>query len=561
MKLKYRNYFRPVLYTIFGLFVVFACQKINPFEDVELTVNTDIYKSPILLRFVDGNADATKVPEGLTVTISGPGKDLVLDDTGGKDYKVIGNILPLVLNKNVSPSETNPIEFTVSVSGAGYVSTSKTIVVTSPDDALDFDVPLTNVASPPHGAAAATDVMSLTKGETITVPATVDKPEIAQITIAPGTQVKDEAGNLINATNVTAQVVQYGTGNEEALNSFPGGFAAENVTMQNGTASEGAFITGGFVAVDMEADGKKVTSFSKPIEVKVGIDTDLMNPETGKKVHEGEKIPTWSYDNETGNWKEEGVATIVKGSDGKLTATFKAAHLSYWNLDWYNPYNSNSNCPNLVRSINLKVNSNVNVNTDPYDYYMILYLVDNFGNRSYLKRSVDFDIKNGNKNNGFVNSGNNTSRLQLDVFEKTTNKQIGSSAVFSPCSVSEIPVNLTVNNVSNYLNIDIDFTVKCSNKSVNIKPSSYIDFYNKATGRYSTTHATSGKASITLVEGREYTFSTYYSGKYYSGKVTFGKTSSNIISSGGVSITGTTSYNPSTDRVSLLASYTANDCK
>ncbi|MFN3590214.1 MAG: hypothetical protein ACK4UP_12595, partial [Spirosomataceae bacterium] len=104
MKLKYRNYFRPVLYAIFGLSVVFACQNINPFEDVELTINTDIYKSPILLRFVDGNADATKVPEGLTVTISGPGKDLVLDDTGGKDYTVIGNVLPLVLDKNINPS-------------------------------------------------------------------------------------------------------------------------------------------------------------------------------------------------------------------------------------------------------------------------------------------------------------------------------------------------------------------------------------------------------------------------------------------------------------------------
>ncbi|MEA5404026.1 astroprincin family protein [Arcicella sp. DC2W] len=558
MKLKYSNYFRPILYTVFGLFVVFACQKINPFEDVELTVNTDIYKSPVLLRFVDGNADATKAPSGLKVTIAGPGKDLVLDNTGGRDYTVIGNVLPLVLNKNVNPSLASPIEFTVAVSGEGYVSTSKTIVITSPDDALEFEVPMTNVATPPHGTAVATDVMSLTTGETITVPATAEKPEIAKITIEPGTVVKDESGNVINAKTVETQVVQYGTETEEALVSFPGGFDAENVTMQNGTSSDGAFITGGFVAVDMEADGKKVTSFSKPIEVAVGVSAALENPETGQKVHEGDKIPTWSYDSETGAWKQEGEAIVTKGADGKLTATFKAAHLSYWNLDWF--YGA---CSNNNSNLSFRVTSNVSNYANSYDYFGMVYLVSNSGARSYYKELYDFDVVNGNINNGLYNVSNAPGdfRLQVDVYSREGHRFLGRTEAFSPCTATSIPITLSVPSPPAYLNIDIDFTVKCSNKSLNIKPSTYIDFYDSMNGVWAWTYATSGKGSITLREGREYYFYTYYDGESYWGNVTFGKNSSNIVANGGIGIKGTTSYNATTDRVSVLANYTVNDCE
>lgn len=554
MKLKYSNYFRPILYTVFGLFVVFACQKINPFEDVELTVNTDIYKAPILLRFVDGNADATKVPEGLTVTISGPDKDLVLDDDGGKDYTVIGNVLPLVLNKNISPSETKPIKFTVAVSGAGYVSTSKTITVVSADSTLAFDVPLTSVASPPHGAAAATSVLSLTTGSTITVPATADKAETAQITIAPGTQVKDASGNVINATTVKAQVVQYGTEAVEALNSFPGGFNPENVAMQSGATTSGSFITAGFVAVDMEADGKKVTSFSQPIDVKVGVSSELENPETGQKIHEGDKVPTWSYNSETGEWKEEGEAIVTKGADGKLTATFKAAHLSYWNIDWF--YYSNSIC---YARYNVRVNSNVTSQFNSYDYYGLMYLVYSGGYRS-ARGYLYFNAANG-ANNFYDGPVPRDARIQIDVIKWSTGAVVGRTSVFNPCSVSSVPITVTIPSPPVYLNVDIDFTVKCSNKSVNIKPSTYVDFYDPIDRRWTWTYARRGKGSITLREGREYVFYTYYSGKSYSGRVTFGKNSSNIVTSGGIGISGTTRYNASTGRVSVLASYTTSDCK
>ncbi len=556
MKLQRSNYFRSIIYAIFGFFVVFACQKINPFEDTDLTVNTDIYKAPILLRFVDGNEESTKIPEGLTVSISGPNKDLVLDDTGGKDYTVIGNVLPLVLNKDINPSETNPIKFTVAVSGTGYVSTSKNITVVSADSTLEFEIPLTSVTNPPKGAATATQVMSLTNGETITVPTTADKAEIAQITIAPGTQVKDATGNVINATTVKAQVVQYGTQSEEALNSFPGGFDSENVSMQDGTSTSGSFVTAGFVAVDMEADGKKVTEFSKPIDVKVGVSAELENPETGQKIQEGDKIPTWSYESATGQWKEEGEAIITKGSDGKLAATFKASHLSYWNIDWYYWL------PRCKYSFNIETSSSITNNIGESNYLVRVYSsLSKYNYLYYRLQKVGFNVKNGSVNTFSGLYTPNGSRVLIYVFNRSTNRLVGSTAVFNPCQSGNIPIRINDPSVVPSINLDIDFTAKCTNKSVNIKPSTWIDFYDTVDRRWSWTYSRSGKASITLKEGREYIFYTYYNRKYYSGRVTFGKNSSSIITSGGLGITGTTSYNASTGRVKVLASYNINNCK
>jgi len=66
MKTNFTSIFRPIIYIFLGLSLVFACQKINPFEDVELTVNTDIYQAPIIIHFLDANVDATKLPENIT---------------------------------------------------------------------------------------------------------------------------------------------------------------------------------------------------------------------------------------------------------------------------------------------------------------------------------------------------------------------------------------------------------------------------------------------------------------------------------------------------------------
>ncbi|MEA5140082.1 astroprincin family protein [Arcicella rigui] len=560
MKTKLISIFRPILFLVLGLSLVLACQKINPLDDVDLTVNTDIYQAPILINFLDANVNATILPENISVSISGPGKNLIFDDLGGKNYTVAGNVLSLVLDKDAKPTETNPIKFTVSVTAPGFVSTSQTITISDPTQTLEFTVPLTKVAATPEGTAAKKETLSLTTGQTLTVPATTNKAEVATVTIAPGTQVKDESGNVIPSNTVNTQIVQYGTGSEESLNSFPGSFTPENVTLQSGVSTPGTFVSAGFVAIDMDAGGKKVKSFTKPIDVNVGINSELVNPETDQKVKEGDKIPTWSFESSTGEWKEEGIATVVKGSDGKLTATFKASHLSYWNIDWF------YYLPRCRRTFILKVTSNLLTNVVSRNYYAKVYWAPaNSNNFRYVYQTYGFNAKNGDLNEYTGLFTPNGSRVQIDVYSRSNNAKIGTTGIFNPCANSQIPITITAPTPPTPILVDVDFTAKCQNKNVNIKPSAWVGLYDPSGstyyGRYIYGYMRSGKATIVVYEGREYTFGAYYGGKYYSGKVTFNKTGSKIVTSTGTGITGTTSYNASTGRVQVVASYTTNDCK
>ncbi len=91
----------------------------------------------------------------------------------------------------------------------------------------------------------------------------------------------------------------------------------------------------------MTAGGTKVENFGSSVNVDIDIPADLINPETGNSLAPGDKIPLWSYDEETGLWTKEGEVTVpsalAKSANGKSVykVSTKINHLSYWNLDWF----------------------------------------------------------------------------------------------------------------------------------------------------------------------------------------------------------------------------------
>lgn len=543
---------RPVIPVFLGLCLAFSCQKLNPLEGVQLTVNTDIYKSPMMIQFVDGSPQSTKIPEGLKVSISGPGKNLVVDDLGGKDFTVAGNILTLVLDRTAKPTEAQPIVFTISVSGPGYLSTSKTITVVDEERPINYVVPLVALSAPPEGVTAASGTVSL-NGGTIEAPVGNGKDEGAELTIAPGTQVRDAAGNTINAANVSTQIVHFGTDQMTSLLSFPGGFTPQNVN-RNGTVTEGAFVTAGFVAIDMQAGGKEVKSFSKPIEVKIGISDDFVNPDNNQKLQPGDEIPTWSYENSTGEWKEEGVAKVSTNAAGKLIATFTATHLSYWNLDYF--YSLGPVCNRYYTQI--KVNSNVTSYQSGYQGFLYA------GNQ--VLNGYNFDVTNGAVSY-IINPRRANMKVKVMDMTKYPAKPVGETALFNPCAVTTVPINLSLPAPPPPITVDIDFTAKCSGKDVNIKPSAWLFLYEPTGGwygGYTYGYMQSGKTTVTVKEGKEYFVYAYTAGQYYTGKVTFTKSSSTVQSAGGAGVkglSGNTTYNASLNRVKLVATYIINDCK
>lgn len=560
MKNFFTSILRPVILFSLGISLVFACQKINPFEGVDLTVNSNIYKAPILIEFVDANSNSTTLPKDLTVTISGPNKDLVLNDQGGKDFKVAGNLLSLVLAENVNPSESAPVEFTVSVKGPNYAPTNYTITIV---DFLSstYRVALTNLSALPDGVKSVAKTTSLATGETIVIPASTDKPEVAKITIPAGTQVKDETGVIINATSVNSNIIQYGTGTEDAFNSFPNEGEANTVKFKDGTTDEASFITAGFVDIEMTAGGKSVKSFSKPLDMSLSLHPDLVNPDTEEPVQVGDQIPVFSYNRDKDEWTEEDDATITKDASGNLIANFKVPHLSTWTIAWKT---KGKTCGSKTYTVNIK--SNIRYPTSGY-YAKFSYIKG--GKVRYTKTYRSFKISNGVKLK-FKAKKVPKGYLTRIVVYKQSGVAIG-SATFNACTNKTFTVTVKVPEIvppkptdedapteSDAVKVNLDFTAACTNKSVNIKPTVWVKLVD-ASGVEQLVNVVEGKATLGMKKNVKYTITTTYDGTNYSGEVTISNGTATIVSS--VGLTGSFPVNPTSGEVDATLVYPLNSCK
>jgi hypothetical protein len=108
-----------------------SCQNINPFNDIRFPNNMSNSHPPILIEFVDEDQPNIMFPKNLTISISGPDRNLVLSDLESKNHKIVGNLLSLVLSPNAKPSVKHPISFTITAKGKHYEQVSKNITIST----------------------------------------------------------------------------------------------------------------------------------------------------------------------------------------------------------------------------------------------------------------------------------------------------------------------------------------------------------------------------------------------------------------------------------------------
>lgn len=148
---------------------------------------------------------------------------------------------------------------------------------------------------------------------------------------------------------LTVDVVQYGPGEDAALDAFPGGFA---VSLENPDALETAGLSAtdnepvedgevilqstGFTVIEVRDDkGNIAKNFTKPISVSSKIQNTVINPETDLPVKLGDTLPLWSFDSTTGKWSYEQIATVTSDGAGGLKIDYQVNHLSCWNHGHY----------------------------------------------------------------------------------------------------------------------------------------------------------------------------------------------------------------------------------
>lgn len=540
-----------------GLIVlIFSCQKINPFENVELIVSADIYKAPVLVSALNADPTSTVQPTDATISISGPNADLVVDELGSSDIKMNGGISSFNLLAKSSPSESNPIIINIKVACKGFISSNQTIRLTDPNTPLKVMIPLVSITAPPTGVSVVEKTVGTTNGQAnaiteIVAEKTSSKTEKATISIPAGTQMQDANGKAINASSVSVTMAHFGTTTPQSIQAFPGGFIAENAITADGKKQAVTFETAGFVAIDMVAGGTNVKNFSTPIDVSIGVNSTLVNPKTGIIIKENDTVPVWSLDTETGQWKEEGIAIIQKDASGNLQATFKAKHLSWWNLDWTWIYGA-SDCTNKTLKINVTSNLSQEQAISPYEVQI------QTASGQYLAGLHSQEMYNGLSL--LIPRMPSVSQAKIVVMKGS--KVVGSTALFNPCSIGTVAVNVTDTPPPAPITVNVDFTAKCTNKTLNLKPAAWIYLYDPTGDWYDSfiyNYMVNGKTSFRVKEGVKYYVYAYFGGSGYGGVITFNKTTSNLgtlaLSNG--SLTGTATYSATTNQVNLAAVFSS----
>lgn len=555
MKAKY--FITALVIVCAGIFVALAitgCRKPN--EDITWTVNTDIYKSPILVRFVNANSTATTQPGNFTVTISGKDADKVIMGSGGTDFTTNNGLLPLALTPSANPTPDNPVIFNVYAKIPGFAPISQTFTVTNDTTPVDHVIMALEYAHPADGTAVLQKSTALTAGvagaTTLTTTPAGSMTEAATITIADGTQMLDASHNPINASALKSDIVHFGTATQSSMLAFPGGFNPVDVQRDGQSYKDVTFKTGGFLSIKMSAGNSEVKFFSKPITVQAQLNNNLINPITDQPVQVGDTIPIWSMNEETGQWKYETTATAALDGAGKISIQFKATHLSCWNIDWW----FYSACRNALRV-------NVHISNPGLRPQYELVLVD--ANEQYLG-GLYTDATWGTVATLYDGLSTvipvvpNIGRAKLVVYTRRgdPSSKIAESVYFNPCTKGTVDITINAPGQPEKVNVNLFVQAKCTNKKIaaNVGTWMYLYKLNAAWWDWKIIYINRGQATFQLENGATYFVATYYNGGYYTTTGTFDKNNITFPQQNG--LTGTATYNGTTNTITAYLTFALN---
>lgn len=329
---------------IIALVVVFSSCEIDPLKDVKVLISPDLVTTTVNIIIQDaatdepiGFNDATEVE----IKVLGKDKDQVIDLFGSQNatYDVNGGFISLAIHPSAVMSFQNPIEFTVVVEADGYVSNSAPIYVYE-EGHIQQNIKMVNYSNTPKGVESTEDnsvtvVGGAVQSEIIIETGVTHRGTKATLGVPQNMVMKDENGTPLSGT-VTTNVTYFSPMDNESLAAYPGGLQASVDTDNDGQEEDIWFTSAGFVAIEMTDDqGRKAKNFENgKLEITVDVPANLINPETGVTIQDGDIIDLWSYEEETGKWSWENTVTIDEVSPGVFKGIAQVEHLSFWNWDW-----------------------------------------------------------------------------------------------------------------------------------------------------------------------------------------------------------------------------------
>lgn len=327
---------KKILYLLFLVqlsFFSYTCK--NPTDDITVTINADIFKLKRSVRVFNAK-DGQALPSGLTVEITGPDAAAIYSLAATKTFTVDADgRINLGIDPRQMPTEGNPLQFNVKVSGANIMNVNIPFTVDSKDAfeekpvyVLDLNNPVEGVSvEKPSvalaGNAVASDVTIGTRAENGT-------SMVTTIDIDAGTQFRDANGAVLSGGTLATTLVNIDPRSEGGLSVFPGGsLSSEMIRDASGNIIAGTFNPAAVTDIEFTVGGQEVSSFSKPITITQDIDPTYINSATNAVAKVGDIISVYSYKSETGMFQYEGPGTVVQNGSS-LALEYQVTHLTTW---------------------------------------------------------------------------------------------------------------------------------------------------------------------------------------------------------------------------------------
>lgn len=492
-------------FMVFSLMLVFGCDK--PDEGLNIHLNTSFLEYMMQIEFVDGTESDLGSIEDIDLTIEAAGPTDVLELSGEAEYEVADGRITLILNPAVFPEGDDAYEFTIKAEAPGYLPINKRVAFTNDEKTKVVRITMVDKSNPPAGVgyresqADLNDNNRLISDLVIDIPKGGAKKTASKLRVNAGTEFIDANGNIISGDELSVEVMHFDASGVSSLESFPGGFTPEAVTLEGGNIADDIYFqSAGFVSIDMYVDGIEVKEFSDPITVTMDIEPDAVNLDDAP-IQVGDEIPVWSYEVETGDWAFEKIGVVENTSDG-LQLTFEAEHLSWWNIDYYG----------FRCYYGPQVTITTNASSVDYHYAELEYANGN------LFRTRILPVYNNNGVRFYNMPQNRQFRLKIYQGQSWYNKGvvIAESGLFG-CG-QDANVNITVPAVEE---ICVDVDIVCENDNTIISPNASVYYrdYDGTNGygwwRY-LGFVYNGEACTTSLQvGTTYEFAVGYKGKFY----------------------------------------------
>jgi len=340
--MKIKNMLIASLFLVLLSGYMHSCKKVkDPTDGVKLIVNYDLITTTFSLRFYDaasGELIGMNDNKEVNVTITGEHAHTIIDISGLQkpSYKSTHGFIELAVDPAITVGPENPVNFTVVATIEGYLSTSQPIQLLKQEDNI-FEIRMVNLENLPVGVTkVVNDEANADPSGKITGDIEVVTPAgNINLKIKGGTVLKNSEGEPLTG-QLNIQLVHFSNLEDESLMAFPGGLNA-NVQMPGGEYERVFFFSAGFVALEITDAGGKVaeTVENSPLELTMEIPEETYNPDKNTLVAEGDTLPVWSYEVETGEWVYESTDTVLMNNKGSYEVTSQMWHLSYWNWDWW----------------------------------------------------------------------------------------------------------------------------------------------------------------------------------------------------------------------------------